>query len=332
MKILIIGCGSFGLALANVLTDNKHEVVIYARNKGYIEEFSKTQTIEKYLPNEKLNKSIVIKNEYVSDLETCDYVLFTIPSKNLRLFLSDFTTKLKRKINIINAIKGMESETSNTIQSVIKECIDGKYINSLISILGPGFAKEIVHKNITCVCSVSDDLESAKKVQKLFSNSYFRVYASSDVIGSEIYSSYKNAIAIACGILLGLGYKDNSRAALITRSLKEMKKLGEILGAKKETFFGLTGLGDLILTCSSFESRNLSFGYEVGKNNDAKSALEKLEKTVEGIATIKVIKNFCTKNKIELVINDALYEVIYNNKKPSIILDQLMNRALKTEF
>ena len=201
----------------------------------------------------------------------------------------------------------------------------------MASILGPGFAKEVCLHNLTCLNSVSTSLTFAKEIQNLFSNNYFRVYVSNDVIGAEYASSIKNAIAIASGLMKGLGYNENTKSALITRGLAEMTRFGLKMGANKDTFFGLTGVGDLVLTCNSNESRNFTFGYLIGQRKDAKKVIEENKITIEGLYTIKVIHDLANTYHIETPIINALYDILYEFKDIRLTVKNLMLRPLKME-
>ena len=201
----------------------------------------------------------------------------------------------------------------------------------IVSLIGPSHAEEVIKRDLTCVSAVSTDLDLTLKVAELFSNDYFRVYGNNDEVGSEIGVAMKNAIAIASGILEGLGYGDNSRAALCTRGLAEIVRFGRHFGGKPDTYLGLTGLGDLIVTCYSFQSRNFMAGLQIGKDDGVENFLKTNTKTVEGIRTIKVIHDIAEKEYIELPIINALYQVVYNNKKPSEEIPLLFKRSIKVE-
>lgn len=331
MRIAVLGSGAWALALSDVLANNGNEVVVYTRKKETEEEINSFHTNKKYLGELKINKTIFASTNLKEIIENNDTFLVCIPSVGVESLLEEIKKYIAKPINFINATKGLEPKSKETIQTIINRVIDKKYIKSLVSILGPGFAKEVIEKNLTCVCSVSASLNDATNVQKLFSNDYFRVYTCLDVKGAELYSSMKNAIAIASGIVSGLGYKENSKACLITRGLKEMKILGSAYGAKDSTFYGLTGMGDLILTCSSFTSRNFKAGYKIGSDDSSSEFLKTNKETVEGLATILTLKEMMKEKNLDLPIINALYEVIYNDKKPSLVIKELMKRSLKNE-
>lgn len=331
MDIFIYGCGAFALALGNVLIDNGHNVKLYCRNKIRCDELTKTHIENKFFQNFKLND----KFEFTYSLaEIKDYsiIVIAVPSSSIREVVEKLNLILQKKnVLIINATKGLEPTTNSRILDFLRKNLLVNSNVKLASILGPGFAKNILKHDLTCLNSVSNDLEVAKFVQELFSNHYFRVYALTDEVGAEFSSSIKNAIAIASGILYGLGYKENSRSALITRGLSELVRFGTSFGANKETFFGLTGVGDLILTASSKESRNFSFGEIIGKADSSVDAIKNNTKTVEGFYVVKVIYEIAKSNNIDMPIIFALYKILYENKKPSDIVKETMLRPLKIE-
>lgn len=331
MKIGIIGSGSFALALSNILCENNHEVLLYSKNELTKEEINHFHTHKKYLGETTFNKNIKCSCQLESVVNYSSTILLCIPSIYIKDTLIEINQYIKGKVDIINGIKGLDFEDKLTIQQVIRKYIDFNKINSITSLLGPGFAKEIINHNLTLVCACSSSLEAAKKVQLLFSNDYFRVYTSLDVIGAELYSSLKNAIAIASGICLGLGYNENTKAALITRGLKEMREIGKLFNAKDDTFYGLTGMGDLILTCNSKNSRNFSCGYQIGLEDSSENFLKYNTTTVEGLNTIKLVKYIIDEYKLNLPILNSLYLVIYEGAKPSIVIKELMLRPLKDE-
>ena len=330
MNYGVIGAGAMGLALANVLLDNNKNVLVYGRNPAKVKYLNEKHQSE-YLDNIKLNEKLKVIDSLEDLLNFSDALIIAVPSKEVKNIIKEINLIIKHKVLIINAAKGLEHNSKIGMQELIKLNFNKDYFLGVVSLLGPGFAKEIIKRNITLICAVSEDLNQAKLIQNDFSNDYFRVYVSDDVIGAEIGSAMKNAIAIASGILAGLGYGENSKAALITRGLVEIQRLGKILGGKSTTFLGLTGVGDLILTCNSLNSRNYSIGYEIGKTNDSLKALSSNHLTIEGYDTVKVLKELANENEIELPIINGLYRVLYLNDKPSIVINELMSRPLKEE-
>ena len=328
MKISVIWAWSRWLALSDVLAYNGNDVLVYAKEPNSAEEINKKHTSEKYLDGKKIDKKIRACDNLKEALDFSNYLLIAVPSKFISSVLEEIKDiKPSDDYFFISATKWLAS--NKTIQQIINEYFPKH--RWLVSVLWPSFAKEVIDKNITCICSVSEDKKEALFVQALFSNDYFRLYTQTDVIGAEIYSSMKNALAIASWIITWLWYENNTKASLITRWLKEMALIGDTLGAKKETFFWLTWLGDLILTCSSDESRNFQAWYQIWKDNSAKRFLKNNKTTVEWLATIWVIEEIAKKYELELPILHALYLVVYENAKPSEMLKQIMQRPLTKE-
>lgn len=332
MKIGVIGTGAWGAALTAVLSENLNEkIFIYDKNPSKLNYFLNNKTFEVFNWY-KFSSNLVVEFNLKTIVENADILLIAVPTK----FLYDLIYEIKGYINsdklIINVAKGFEPKTEKPILEFIKDIFfDLPYEIKLSSILGPGFAKEVINHNLTCVCSVSNELKIAKKVQKLFSNSYFRVYTLTDVIGAEIGTALKNIVAIGSGIVKGLGYGENTKAALITRGLAEIKRFGKFFGAKDSTFLGLTGLGDLVLTCNTDESRNFSAGYEIGIKNDGKAIVLDENRTIEGVVATKTVYDIAIKNNIVMPITFAIYDVLYKGEKPSNLVSVLMERPLKNE-
>ncbi len=331
-KIAILGTGSWASGLATVLTDNKHEVLLYGISQDEIEDINNNHQNSKFFKDVDLNKEIRATNNLDLALENADYVLVTLPSQFIREVLTEVNSKLKRKITIINASKGFDLTTNQRLSDTIRTCVDIERRNEIVSIIGPSHAEEVVIRLYTTVCAVSIDHDTAKDVQNLFSNEYFRVYTLEDEIGAEYGVALKNVMAVASGVLSGLGYGDNTRAGLITRGLAEMVRYGVAKGGKPETFLGLTGVGDLIVTCTSPHSRNFQAGYEIGKSNDVENFMKTNKKTCEGIRSCKVIyEDAQSYPELKMPIVEAIYDVLYNHHEPSSVIKRLMTRELKPE-
>ena len=330
MKIFVIGNGSWGTALGQVCVDNGHEVLLYGKNPASVYEINHFHTNSKYFPNIKLNRNLRATLN-LEDVRNADIIVLSVPSIAITDICHQIQSYLDKKVIVINTAKGFEPNTNKRMSEAIRNVFNPDKISSVVSLIGPSHAEEVVIRALTTICAVSTNNEDAKIVQNIFSNNYFRVYTNDDEVGAEIGAGIKNVIALASGILQGLGYKDNSRATLITRGLAEITRYGLANGANQKTFLGLTGIGDLFLTCSSFTSRNFSSGVEIGKADGAKEFLEKNTKTVEGIYACKIIHDSALALGIDMPITNAVYDVVYNNKKPSEIIVQLMNRKLKEE-
>ena len=330
MKIFVIGSGSWGSALAQICVDNGHEVLIYGNCADEINEINEFHTNSKYFPNVKLN--VNLKGTLnLEDIKDSDVVVLSIPSVVTATVCKQMQPYLTKNVILVNTAKGFEPTTNKRMSDAIRDSFDSDKLSSVVSLIGPSHAEEVVIRLLTTVCSVSQNLEDARTVQKIFSNDYFRVYTGDDEIGSELGVAIKNSIALASGMLAGLGYGDNTRAALITRGLTEMIRFGEAFGGQAKTFMGLTGIGDLIVTCTSVHSRNFEAGYQIGTANSAEAFWKNNKKTVEGVRTTEVLYRLKNERNISMPIVDEIYKVLYENKKPSDSAVELMLRELKAE-
>lgn len=333
MKIAILGTGSWATALARVLNDNGHHVMLYGIDHNEIEDINIRHCNYKYFKDVRLEESIIASSSLDDVVKDAHYLLITIPTQYVRNVLEQVKPLLKKKVTVINAAKGFDMNTNLRMSDTIRSVLDDSFIYPVVSLIGPSHAEEVVERMLTVICAVSLDENYAKEVQQLFSNHYFRVYTSTDEVGAEYGAAYKNVIAVASGIIAGLGYGDNTRAALITRGLYEMSLYGTVKGANRETFFGLTGIGDLVVTCSSIHSRNFQAGLEIGQSNRALDFMAHNTKTCEGIRTCKVIHDDVASHHygIEVPIVDAVYHVLYENATPQETIASLMLRDLKAE-
>ncbi len=330
-KVAVLGTGSWGTALSQVLTDNHHEVCMYGINDKEIEDINIAHRNDKFFDVE-INHEIKATNRLEEAIDHADYILITIPTQHIYSVLQEVKKVLRHKVVIINASKGFDNVNNMRISNTIRNIIDSKYREEVVSLIGPSHAEEVVLRKLTLVSAVSIDMNLAKKVQHLFSNSYFRVYRCDDEVGAEYSVALKNVIALASGCISGLGYGDNTRAALITRGLAEMVRYGKVKGGRFETYLGLTGLGDLVVTCSSKYSRNFQAGYEIGQCNDATKWMKSNTKTVEGIRTCKIIhEDLVNYPGLEMPITSAIYRVLYQGAKPKDEIQSLMLRDLKQE-
>ena len=332
MKIAIIGTGTWGTALGQVLTDNGHDVILYGREESQVKQINEEhRNVEYFGPDLLLPNSIVATNSLEEALNGRRYIVLAVPTAAMRSVLAKIAPILKNKTYFINAAKGFDPETSVRISELIRNEIPEEKRFEIISIIGPSHAEEVILRQLTAVTSTCLNLALAHRIAKLFSNNYFRVYAQTDEVGAEIGAAMKNTIAIASGILQGLGYGDNARAALVTRGLAEMVKYGKHFGGHTKTYLGLTGLGDLMVTCNSYHSRNFMAGLQIGRDDSSAHFLATNKATVEGIRTAKVIFDIAKKYQIELPIVESVYHVLYDDAKPSELIRQLMTRPLKEE-
>lgn len=333
MKVLVFGAGSWGTSLAQVLVDNNHDVILYGNDKNVVDEINTKHTNSKYFGSEViLPSNLKASNSYKEYLNDIDILVIGVPTIAYREVLTEINKNLNKKLYFVSVGKGFDPTTEKRLSETIKEIIPSQKRYPIISLIGPSHAEEVVLRLLTCITSTCTDLKVGQLIQKVFSNSYFRVYTNDDEIGAEYGASIKNVIAIASGILQGLGYGDNTRAALMTRGLAEMVRFGTKLGGKLTTYLGLTGIGDLLVTCTSIHSRNFNAGLIIGKDDSSENFLKNNKMTVEGIRTSKVIHDMAIENNIDMPVVEGVYQILYENKKPSDIIKQVMNRPLKNEF
>ena len=328
MKISTIWAWNRWLALSDVLAFNGNNVLVYARDSNNADEINQYHTSRKYLWDKTIDKKIHASNSLEEVLNFSNYLIIAVPSKSIISVLKEIKeTKPSDNYFFINATKGFADK--KTIQQTINEYFP--IHRWLASVLWPWFSKEVIDKNISCLCSVSNNEEQALFVQALFSNNYFRLYTQNDVIWAEVYSSLKNAIAIASWIISWLWYGINTKSSLITQWIREMAIIWRIQWAKEWTSFWLSGLWDLILTCSSDESRNFEAWYKIWKDNSAEEFLKKNKKTVEWLSVIWVIEEIIQENNLDLPIFHSLYNIIYKKAKPTDMLKNIMQRPLTNE-
>ena len=332
-KVLVLGGGGFGTCLANLLTENGNDVYLWEHNGDVREMIRKEHENKVYLPGIKLSEKLNVIDDYNSFLEKekPDYILLATPSQFLRKLLKNLKKSLTYNIIIINIAKGIEISSKKRMSEVVKEELDGKEFEYGI-LTGPTHAEELAQKMPSAILAASNNKNTAEKIQKLFSNDYLRVYTGDDVIGAELGSSLKNCLAIAAGIADGMQLGDNSKAALLTRGINEIIRLGEFFGANPKTFFGLSGLGDIIVTCTSKHSRNRHVGEELGKGKKLEEILANMNGISEGAETIKALHKIIQDENIDAPIFTELYKVLYKDEPLDSLFGNLMNRRLRSEF
>jgi len=332
MKITVLGSGSWGTALAQVLADNNHEVVVYGNNVGQVDDINHGYN-KQFFDDLKINDKIKATTNLEEALDNTDVILSVVPTKVTKIVLKEVLPYLKedKKVYIVNASKGFDPETNERMSDTIRHTIPEKYRHEVCSIIGPSHAEEVILRYYTAICSVSLDNEVAIFIQQLFSNEYFRLYTLNDEVGAEYGVAYKNVLALCSGIITGIGLGDNTRAALLTRGLHEMINYGLSKGGKLETYLGLTGIGDLIVTATSVHSRNYQAGLKIGTNLSAKDVINDEASTVEGIRTCSVIYNDSNAMGVELPIVNECYQVLFNEENPVLAIKKLMSRELKAE-
>ena len=330
MNITVIGGGSWGMGLSKVLSDNGHQVLVYDLDEKIVDKINQLHICIQL--NEYVPEDIRATNNLKEAVEHSDVLLFVVPTKVLRMAIESAKKYIKKPKLIINAAKGIEPETFMRVSEIFQEMLPSDQMNGFVALSGPSHAEEVIRGLITAVTAASENEKDAKFVQSLFHNSeYFRVYSSTDLIGVELGGALKNIFALAAGVLRGQKLGDNASAALMTRGLVEMGKIYDCLGASKDALMGLSGVGDLIVTCSSEHSRNFQAGLKIGRGKDLNETLDSMTMVVEGIRTCEAAYYLSLKEGLETPIIDALYEVLFNRVLPSMALSNLLSRTLKPE-
>jgi glycerol-3-phosphate dehydrogenase (NAD(P)+) len=330
-KIAVLGPGSWGSGLAQVLAENGHDVRIWGNNAAQIAEINTYHTNRHYLPDHKMHANIEGFNELAKAIADVDAVLFVVPTKAIRVVAKEFAATVQNKPLVIHASKGLEQDTHKRISEVLFEEIPQEKHQDIVVLSGPSHAEEVVKHDITTITAASSNESSAKYVQELFMNDYFRIYTNTDVIGVETGAALKNIIAIGAGALHGLGYGDDAKAAIMTRGLAEISRLGVAMGANPLTFIGLSGVGDLIVTCTSVHSRNWRAGNLLGKGHSLDEVLENMGMVVEGVATTKAAMELAKRLDVEIPITETIYNVLYNGKDIKHAARDIMLRDAKVE-
>lgn len=330
-KITVFGMGSFGTALANVLAQNGHDVLMWGKNVENVDELNTHHMNKNYLKDAKLDSSIKATVDLNKAVQFSDIYLMALPTKAIREVSKDIDQLLTSKKTFIHVAKGIENDTFKRVSEMIEDSISSEHNGGIGVLSGPSHAEEVVIKQPTTVAASSKDNNVSKLIQDLFMNDYLRVYTNNDLVGVELGGALKNIIAIASGIVAGMGYGDNAKAALMTRGLAEISRLGEKLGADPMTFLGLGGIGDLIVTCTSTHSRNYTLGLKLGQGKTAEEALKEMKMVVEGIYTTKSVYHLAQQEGVEMPITNALYEVLFEDVPVSKSVRTLMERDKKAE-
>ena len=332
-KIAVLGAGSWGTALAMVLSENGHHVNIWGNMPERIEEINQKHTNEHYLPGVKLAESIIGYTDLEEALKDVSFILLVVPTSAIRSVTKQINALLddKQKPIIIHASKGLEQVSHKRISVIIDEEMAVEKHSGIVVLSGPSHAEEVAKRDITTITAASSSETASQAVQRIFSNNYFRVYTNSDVVGVELGAALKNIIAVVAGALVGLGYGDNAKAALITRGLAEISRLGMAFGADPLTFIGLSGVGDLIVTATSVHSRNWRAGNLIGKGLPLEEILENMGMVVEGVATTKAAYELAQEKDIDMPITAAIYRVLFENARVDEVVEELMLRDRKAE-
>lgn len=329
-KVAVIGGGSWGTALANILAQNANDVQIYCRDKRQVEIINHHHVNKRYFPEKKLKNTLQATNDLESAILFADIIVMSVPTQVTREVMEEISNFINGDEIFVSTAKGIEEKTYMVNSDIIKSFGADK----VVVLSGPTHAEEVINESPTAIVAASPDQKVAEIIQDLFMAPSFRVYTNPDIIGVELGGAVKNIIALASGICDGLNFGDNTRAALITRGLMEMSRLGISQGGRPMTFAGLSGMGDLVVTCTSMHSRNRRFGIEIGKGLSLEEAQNKVKQVVEGVRTTAAISKW-KENKnfdFDMPITDEVYNVLFKNKDPYIAVEELMLRGPKHEM
>ena len=328
MKFSVIGAGSFGTAMSLVASRCGNEVMLWAHDPAVAAGIARNRVNPSFL------SSFQLEVKATSSLQDAaafsDTIFMVVPSHHYRHVLEDLKPHLKRAVNIVSGTKGIETDTLERMSELAASVL-GDRLRGFAVLSGPTFALEAARGDPTAAVVASTERELSETVQRALSGSTFRLYNSSDVVGVELAGSLKNVIAIAAGVIEGLGLGSNTNAALITRGLHEIMKLGVTLGGRPETFAGLAGMGDLVLTCTGSLSRNRSVGVALGRGKKLSEILDETKFVAEGVKTAKAAHALAARHKIEMPITAEMYRVLYENESPVVAIQRLMSRSLKAE-
>ncbi len=328
-KIAVLGAGSFGTALAILLAKNGNPTSLWGRDSQQLESIQEKGINQKYLPDIKLPNSLLIESNLEKALDQAKDILVVTPSHTFSDLLTRIKPLMGKQSRLVWACKGLEPETNDFLQYCVTDILGEEFPKAVLS--GPTFARELAMGMPTAITLASDDIDFAMDLSERLANETFRVYLSTDLKGVQLAGALKNVIAIGTGISDGLGFGSNARTALITRGLAEMMRIGERVGGFQETYVGLSGLGDLILTCTDNQSRNRRFGLALGKGASMEQAIEQIGQVVEGVRNTKEFYQLAKKHRVDMPICQAIYSILYENQDPKQAARDLLSRTLKVE-
>ncbi|MDQ3673917.1 MAG: NAD(P)-dependent glycerol-3-phosphate dehydrogenase [Gemmatimonadota bacterium] len=328
MRCAVVGAGAWGTALADLLARNGHQVRLWAYERDVAESINSRHENSRFLAGQKLATSLVADNDLSGALSAAELITIATPSQLLRTIVRNAKPALNGAVPVVIASKGIEKGSLGLMTDVASEELPNAIV---VALSGPSFAAEVASCQPTAVVAASASTDAAETTQRALSSAYFRVYTHTDVIGVELGGALKNVMAVATGIAEGLGLGFNARAALITRGLAEMTRLGVALGAEQSTFAGLAGLGDLVLTCTGSLSRNRAVGVEVGKGRSLDEALAKRETIAEGVATAQSARDLAARHGVDMPIVDMVNRVLFEGQPARSAIAALMTRELRAE-
>ncbi len=331
MKISVLGAGGWGTTLAILLHYNGHDVTLWEYDKHYAKVLSKIRENSTFLPGIKIPGEINITHELEESTDKRNLIVLAVPSQFLRSVVKEIKERDVKNSLLVSVAKGIEKKTLLTMSQMLKEVIPSLSDDQVGVLSGPSHAEEVSRRIPTAVVAASKSIETSKSIQAAFMTSYFRVYSSTDVLGVELGGAFKNVIAIGAGIIDGAKFGDNTKAAIMTRGVAEIARLGVAMGAYPETFSGLSGMGDLIVTCMSRHSRNRYVGEQIGAGKKLNEVLKSMDMIAEGVETSRSASQLSKQLGVETPITDEVYKILFEDKDPVKATTDLMTRDMKTE-
>lgn len=331
-RVAVIGAGSWGTALGIIAARRGHQVRLWSRNAEVVESINRVHSNAIYLPDARIPERVRATEKIAEALELAEIVILAAPSHATRAILTSMAPLVEPDLIFVSATKGIEIDTGKRISQIVAEVVGEKFSPRFVCLSGPSFAKEVVENHPTAVVAASSKAELSRSVQEELSSENLRIYTNDDVVGTELGGSVKNVMAVAAGMVAGLGFGSNSIAALITRGLAEMTRLALREGAKLETLMGLAGLGDLVLTCTGSLSRNRFVGQELGKGRSLEGITNGMREVAEGVKTTQALKRLAARLGVEMPITSEVHSVLYEGKSPRNAAANLMTRPLREEF
>ena len=330
MKVSFIGGGSWGSTLANLLSDNGHETLVYDINEATVDLINNEHSHPFF--DAKLNADVKATSDLASAVDFSDILILSVPTKAMRPVMENVKKLITTPKLFVNVSKGIEPSTLLTVSGIAEEIFTEKEMKGFVTLSGPSHAEEVIKRKLTVLVGASKSISDAEMVQDLFSNnSYMRVYSSTDIIGVEVAGSVKNAIALVSGVCTGLGLGENARAALIDRGALEIVRIATKLGGEKDTVYGLAGIGDLIVTASSLNSRNFQAGLKIGKGEDVETVVSNSKMVVEGVRVLQSAHEIAEKYDLYLPIIETTYKVIFEKLDVKVAIETILSSKLKKE-
>lgn len=330
-SITLFGAGSWGTALAVHLASAGCDVTLWARRQEAVDEMRRSRRNPSYLPEARIPDGVQVTSDLEVAAAATDLWGMVVPSQSLRNLAERLQRFLRPEVTVVSLAKGIENDTLMTMSQVLREVFGSVAAHRIGVLYGPSHAEEVAEGRPTTVVAAAPEAAVAEHIQDAFMTKSLRVYVNTDVIGVEIGGSAKNVLAIAAGIGDGIGYGDNAKAALVTRGIAEIRRLGLAMGARAQTFAGLAGIGDLIVTCMSSHSRNRYLGEQIGRGKTLDDVLGEMDMVAEGVRTTQSIHDLAQRHEVEMPITEAVYSILFENRRPREMVEELMTRSAKRE-